>query len=212
MKDTTQQQFWTSQFGADYTERNIYSPDELDVFYRKTFGVTATAMIEAVSRDLNINNVLEVGRNVGNQLRLLQKLGFQNLTGVEIQPYAVERAKQLTHDIDIVEGSAFELPFPDDFFDLVFTAGVLIHVAPADLPTAMTEIHRVSRRYIRGLEYWSGTHQEIEYRGNKNRLWKGDFADMYSRLFFDLKLLKRKKFKYLENENIDEMFLLEKVK
>lgn len=37
--------------------------------------------------------ILEVGANVGFQLALLQRMGFCNLYGIELQPYAVERAR-----------------------------------------------------------------------------------------------------------------------
>lgn len=210
MKNTPQQKFWKSQFGIDYTERNIYSPDELDAFYEKNYGVSAMTMNQELLQGLKIESVLEVGCNVGNQLRLLQEMGFHKLTGIEIQSYAVERAREMSHDIEIIEGSVFNLPFPDGSFDMVFTAGVLIHIAPADLPAAMKEIYRVSRRYVKGFEYYSKDHLEIEYRGNMDRLWKGDFAEIYLRLFPDLKLLKRKKYKYLKNENCDELFILTK--
>ncbi len=52
--------------------------------------------------------------------------------------------------------------------------------------------------------------QEIEYRGHKNRLWKNNFLKLFLERHPDLKITKQKIIKYLENENIDEMFLLEK--
>ena len=140
MPDTEQAAFWRSKFGDEYTDRNIYSTEELDEFYKKTYNVTATDMYQESLRGLSISSCLEVGSNVGNQLKLLQKLGYQNLYGVEINAYAVQKAKELTKNINIIEGSAFDIPFKDGYFDLVFTAGVLIHIHPDDLRRVMKEI------------------------------------------------------------------------
>jgi len=210
MPDTEQAAFWRSKFGDEYTDRNIYSTEELDEFYKKTYNVTATDMYQESLRGLSISSCLEVGSNVGNQLKLLQKLGYQNLYGVEINAYAVQKAKELTKNINIIEGSAFDIPFKDGYFDLVFTAGVLIHIHPDDLRRVMKEIYRVSKKYIRGFEYFSPRYTEINYRGNLNRLWKANFADIYLQEFPALKLVWRKSYKYVDTENVDEAFLLEK--
>jgi len=99
MIKTEQEKFWSSDFGKKYTDRNIYSPVELDKFYKKNYGVTRSQMFDDFLGDLKINNVLEVGCNVGNQLRLLQKKKFNNLYGIEIQTEAVERAKKITKEL-----------------------------------------------------------------------------------------------------------------
>lgn len=212
MAPTAQEEFWQSNFGKEYTDRCEYStPAALDAFYLHQFGVTRSAMNEEFLGDLAIGPILEVGCNTGNQLNLLQSQGYKTLYGLELQPYAVEKAKQLTHNINIIQGSAFDLPFRDNYFDLVFTAGVLIHISPEDLPRIMMEIYRVSKRYIWGMEYFEEQHTAINYRGNSDRLWKGNFSQKYRELFPDLSLVKEKKYKYLDNDNRDAMFLLKKV-
>src|SRR5206468_1262190 len=87
-------------------------------------------------------------------------------------------------------GAAFDLPFKDGLFDLVFTAGVLIHVAPVHLPKAMAEIHRVSRRWIVGIEYSAEEQTTVQYRGYDNLLWKRDFGKEYQTQFPDLTLIR----------------------
>jgi len=57
-------------------------------------------------------------------------MGFTNLYGIELQWYAVEKAKEYTKGINIIQGSGFDIPFKDGYFDLVITNGVLIHIAP----------------------------------------------------------------------------------
>ena len=155
--------------------------------------------------------ILEVGCNVGNQLRLLQKQGYKNLYGIEIMPSAVEQAKQLTKEINIIQGSAFDLPFKDNYFDLVFTSGVLIHIHPDDMKKAMAEIVRASKKYIWGFEYYADTLTSINYRGHTDRLWKTNFSKLFLDQFPNLKLVREKKSPYLANaRQVDAMYLMEK--
>ncbi|MDO8499655.1 MAG: methyltransferase domain-containing protein [bacterium] len=208
---TKQQDFWQSDFGKNYSTRNTWDPTTMDKVYAETYGVTRTAMNNEFIKDLSPRNILEVGCNVGDQLRFLQSQGFSDIFGIEIQADAVERSKQLTKNINIIRGSAFDIPYKDKYFDLVFTSGVLIHISPKDIQSALAEIFRVSGRYIWGFEYFSEDYVEIEYHGQKDYLWKGNFAQMFLDAFPDLKLVKTKSYPYLANDkNVDVMYLLEK--
>ena len=208
---TKQEKFWESEFGKGYIKRNNQDNRDFDKIYQKKFGISRSQMNKNFLSKKRIKNILEVGCNIGNQLSILQKLGFENLYGVEINKTAIEIAKKRTKDINIIHGSAFDLPFKDEHFDLVFTSGVLIHISPRDVKKAMREIHRTSKKYILGFEYFSDKHQKIEYRGNKDHLWKGNFAQMYLDLFPDLKLVKEEKYEYKDGSgNADSMFLLAK--
>jgi len=213
-KMTQQLKKWSGDFGKQYTDRSIYGPKELDVFYKNIWGLPRSKMNKEFLSGIknNITRVLEVGSNVGNQLACLQSMGFKDLYGIEIQDYAVEKSKEITKGINIIKGSAFDIPFKDGYFDMVFTSGVLIHIAPGDIGHVLDEIYRCSKRYIWGFEYYADKYTEIEYRGNKNLLWKTDFCSMFMERFSKLNLIKEKKFGYLDNDNMDSMFLLEKKK
>ncbi len=206
-----QLQAWEGEFGKEYTDRNTLAPEQLDKLYKSNYGITETELNQAFLGDLEWSaKILEVGSNVGNQLLSLQKMGFENLYGIEVGSYAVERSKAHTKDINIICASAFDIPFKDDYFDLVFTSGVLIHISPHNIERALREIYRCSKQYIWGFEYYADTHTEIPYRGRNNLLWKANFADLYLSLFDDLELVKEKRLKYLTNENVDSMFLIKK--
>jgi pseudaminic acid biosynthesis-associated methylase len=212
-KKTQQLKTWTGEFGKDYTERNIFDAKALDKFYLKQYGITRTAMNKEFLKGFSgSSRILEVGSNVANQLVCLQMMGFDNLYGIEPQGYAVERSKQLTRGINILKGDAFDLPFKDNYFDMVFTSGVLIHINPKQIQKAMEEIYRTSSKFIWGFEYYASKYTEIVYRGKKNMLWKTDFAKLYLDKFKDLELIRQKRVKYLDNDNLDEMFLLRKKK
>ena len=200
---------WSNQFGREYTDRNVFTVEGLNKDYFERFGLTRVEMNASFLDGLPLSmQILEIGCNVGNQLRCLQHVGFENLCGVEVQWYAVEKAKELTSRSNILQGSAFDIPFKDEFFDLVFTSGLLIHISPTDILNALREIRRCARKYIWGFEYFADSYTEVNYRGNESLLWKTDFAQLFLDYFSDLRLMKRQKFP--NGNNVDEMFLLKK--
>src|SRR2546427_11403693 len=96
MQSTSTKQLgqWQGDLGRQYTDRNTFTPDQLDALWMKNYGISRSAVnrefLGALPRDVRI---LEVGCNIGNQLLLLQELGFSDLHGLEIQDYAVELAR-----------------------------------------------------------------------------------------------------------------------
>jgi pseudaminic acid biosynthesis-associated methylase len=171
MIQTAQLALWRSQFGAQYTDRNdVAKPERILAWQRLLDGIVP-------------ERAIEVGCNVGWNLAYLRELGVKELYAVEPQPYAVERARARNPELNVLCGTAFDLPFKDDFADLAFTSGVLIHIAPADLAKAMAEIYRVSRRYIVAIEYDWATEEEIQYRDKTDSLWKRPHGDIWQARF-----------------------------
>ena len=206
-----QLQEWKGAFGREYSDRNAFSVKELDDLYERNFGLSRTELNKKFLNEIKPNDkILEVGSNIGNQLICLQEMGFKSLYGIEPQFYAVERLKKRTEGINIIRGDAFDIPFKNKFFDVVFTSGVLIHINPKDIKKAMYEIYRCSSLYIWGYEYYSEDYKDIMYRGKKGLLWKANFPKMYQDLFPSLKLVKIEYIKYIGNTNVDVMFLLKK--
>jgi len=212
MHTTTQMEQWGGEFGKNYTDRNTFSFEEMEQLYKKNFGITRTQLnrrfVDNLDRSIRI---LEIGSNVGNQLTCLQKIGFTNLYGIELQRYAVEQSKIRTKNIDIIQGSAFDIPYKDNYFDLVFTSGVLIHISPSDIHKALNEIYRCTQQYIWGFEYYSDKYKTVNYRGHEELLWKTNFASLYIDTCPQLSLVKEEKIPYLTNEHVDTMFLLQKM-
>ena len=61
-------------------------------------------------------------------------------------------------------------------FELVLIRGVLIHLNPSMLNLAYKVIAESSSRYVLISEYYNPVPVAIEYRGEKDRLYKRDFA------------------------------------
>jgi pseudaminic acid biosynthesis-associated methylase len=213
--NTEQMAVWKGEFGADYTERNKFPDVEsFNGYFRERFGHGRDDMndmfVSALDRQ---SRFLEIGANVGNQLAALQRMGFSRLYGLEIQRVAIEASKSRWQGLDIVEGSGLDIPYKDNFADVVFTSDVLIHISPDDLGTVMDEIYRCSRSYIWGFEYFAPELTEINYRKNQNLLWKANYCQLFCDRFDDLEVVKIVDFPYLIDEeagNIDQMYLLKK--
>ena len=211
-KGEKQIKVWGGEFGKQYTKRNNFSFKELNNMYLKNYGISRTELNNTFVGRLNREiRILEVGSNMGNQLLCLQEMGFKNLYGIDINKYAIGFSKKKTKNVNIIEGSILDIPYKDRYFDLVFTSGVLIHIAPSNIKKALKEIYRCSNRYIWGFEYYSKKYESIQYRGRKDLLWKTNFSRLYLDQFNNLKLVKEKILKYVEDDNLDAMFLLKKI-
>lgn len=107
---------------------------------------------------LNKNSpILEIGCNVGRSLNYLYKLGYKNLTGIEIGPSAVELMKATFPDMysnsNILIGDAPGLikGLNTDEFDLVFCHSVLVNIHPK-YNYIFEEMARISKKFILILE------------------------------------------------------------
>lgn len=211
---TEQTNFWEGEFGKEYTDRNTFDQAGLNNYYLTNYGVSKDKMNEEFLGTLDKNiKILEVGCNIGMQLNALQRMGFTNLHGIELQAYAVEKAKEVTKGINIIQGSGFEIPFEAGSFDLVYTHGVLIHINPNDLSKIMGEMNRVSSKYIWGFEYFNEETKQIPYRGHDGFMWKSDYCSLFQKVNSALKVVKKNMYPYITESNkgnTDCMYLLSK--
>ena len=180
--ETRQSSIWRGEFGDAYTERNADSPENISAriaLWRR--------ILESLS-GAPPSSILEVGANLGMNMQALGHLTSAELSAVE--PNALARAKLMENQIvpanNISDCLAHDLRFPDESFDLVFTSGVLIHIHPDNLLSSCSEIHRVARRYIVCIEYFSDKPEEIHYRGHEELLFKRDFGGFWLDNFPDL--------------------------
>ena len=166
---TPQEEFWKSGFGTDYVERNRVNWKARIPFWRDIIRATGA------------RSILEVGCGSGwNMLAIREVNDLMVSWGCDINQTALQEAAAA--GLSVVEASVFdlhELMGGVAGFDIVFTAGVLIHVSPADLSRAMDEIIAASRRYVLAVEYADEVEVEVEYRGHAQRLWRRPFGRLY---------------------------------
>jgi len=172
---------WKGDFGEKYTERN-------DFDWRRRvhpFGEMLSG--------LSARKILEVGCNRGYNLRAIEEVFRykEEIVGIEPNTHALRLARNSDTEIELLEGNAYSIPFEENYFDLCFTSGVLIHIPPEKVDTALREIHRVSKRYILSIEYYSDEEEKIEYRGEEEMLWKRDFCSYFKSQFPGLPLIRK---------------------
>jgi len=180
-----QERLWRGDFGTEYIDRNAVSDEKLAALTSHWARVLRSTVGDPPK------SLLEVGANIGLNLRALRRLTGAELHALEPNAKArsiLERDGVLPA-ANIHDAIASAIPLADGAVDLAFTSGVLIHIHPDNLLASCREIHRVARRYVVCVEYFSGREEEIHYRGHDSALFKRDFGGFYLDNFPDLKLL-----------------------
>lgn len=161
-------EFWAGEFGNEYTARNR-------VDWRRRIDFWGGVLYQTGAR-----SAYEVGCNAGWNLTAIRTamsiawpVGWPvEVAGEDVNWEAVQQAR--------VAGLNVDLPRPDIFpADLIFTAGVLIHIAPDDLEATMRRIVDGSAQYVLAVEYEAETEEMVTYRGHENRLWRRDYGKLY---------------------------------
>lgn len=163
---TPQESLWAGEFGREYSARN-----------RGTDLVASNEALFAriLRRTGDVGSVLELGCNIGNNLRALRALlPGAELHGVEINDEAADEVRAWGGaGVETASIIGYE---PARTFDLVFTKGVLIHIDPERLPDVYATLTAASSRYVMVCEYYNPTPVEVRYRGHERALFKRDFA------------------------------------
>lgn len=116
-------------------------------------------------------SILEVGCNIGGNLLALKPHVFPPGILIGVEPCERARRLGLINGLTIFPDCGQELHFLDDFFDLVFCCGVLIHCELEEAQKIVGEMNRVSKRLLMFMEYWNEDDVEVPYRKETNLLW-----------------------------------------
>ncbi|NBW59662.1 MAG: pseudaminic acid biosynthesis-associated methylase [Crocinitomicaceae bacterium] len=164
---TEQEKFWATDFGNDYPSRNEGE---------KLISSNIALFAKIFQSCPNVHSVAELGCNIGLNLIALNRLNKNiNLRGYEINEKAAISARE-EKVAEIINTTVVEPLDIGKKFDLTFTKGVLIHINPDMLPAVYQNLYDLSTRYIMVCEYYNPSPVSVEYRGNKERLFKRDFA------------------------------------
>jgi hypothetical protein len=164
---TEQEKFWATEFGNDYPSRNEGE---------KLIASNIALFSKILKHCPSVQSVAELGSNIGLNLQALNRINTQfQLRGYEINEKAARVAKDMGV-AEILNTTVVEALDQSKKFDMVFTKGVLIHINPDMLPVVYQNLFDLSNRYIMVCEYYNPAPVSIDYRGNKERLFKRDFA------------------------------------
>jgi pseudaminic acid biosynthesis-associated methylase len=201
--ETEQEEFWAGAFGNDYTDRNSH-----DLLLRSKL----IRLQRILSRTTSVQSIVELGCNRGLNLQALKLLDSTlELQGYEINSTAAQKADGLS--LGSIICATITQPIKNNRdFDLSFTSGVLIHIHPDKLDQVYKNLVKLSRRYILIIEYYNPTPTEVVYRGERERLFKRDFAgelmDAYNLALVDYGFSYHRE-RFLMNDD-SSWFLLEK--
>ena len=159
-------EFWAGDFGDEYINRNCS-----EQLAESSWRMFSRALHETWGE---CRSMIELGANIGLNIAAIKR----------IYPYikadAVEINEKAFNQLVKVADTAYNCNLFDSRvagqYDLAFTKGVLIHIHPDDLKAAYQRLFDLSRRYVLICEYYDPKPVEIEYRGEKGKLWKRDFA------------------------------------
>ena len=164
-----QEQAWSGEFGDAYTKRNRVDWRARIPFWKSILDKTGA------------RSVYEFGCNAGWNLSAIQRIYPDVvLHGCDINERSARQANNaglygVWRD-DKVLGRA----------ELVFTCGVLIHIPSYELERVMEMIIEGATDHVLAVEYASPVEEMIEYRGQKNLLWKRPYGELYKELGLEL--------------------------
>lgn len=164
---TEQENFWATDFGNDYIDRNE----------GEKLIASNVALFSKILRSApDIKSAAELGCNIGLNLMALNRINKNfNLQGYEINESAAKVASN-QKIASILNTTITETLSSHNKFDLTFSKLVLIHINPEKLETVYDNLYALSNRYIMVCEYYNPSPVVVEYRGHQNRLFKRDFA------------------------------------
>lgn len=156
--------FWKGDFGDQYTVRNR-------VEWRARIPFWTRIMAETGARSVH-----EFGCNAGYNLSAIRR----NFPDVQLSGNDVN--EQALYQCNAAGIAGWNVMPSSLRRELVFTCGVLIHVAPEDLQATMQSIVDASCDYVLAVEYNAATEEEVLYRGNEGKLWKRPYGKLYQDL------------------------------
>jgi len=124
-----------------------------------------------LATSLRCTSILEIGCGTGIDLRLFQDT-FE-IHGIDLNDHALEIAKKKSPIVDFKKGNITELPFEDSSVDFVFTHGLMNYLDDETLKKGISEMYRVSGKYIMNCEKFEVTEKQIDenqkFRNMENR-------------------------------------------
>ena len=108
--------------------------------------VNRTTLARQILATCGSGRILDIGCGTGGLVRELLKQGA-NAFGMDVSSVAIAHCNRYTSG-RFYTGSVLALPFPDDSFDTLISAGCLEHIAPEDIARSLREMQRVCRRNL----------------------------------------------------------------
>ena len=142
--------------------------------------------IRDLATSLKSQSVLEVGCNIGNDLKLFPET--IEVHGIDPNENAISKAKEKQPTFKFQKGSITKIPLPDNSIDFVFTHNVLNYVPDEEMEQALKELFRVANKYILNCESFDEKETAIENENTfaKNRYMLNRWKDFKVKIISDV--------------------------
>ena len=129
------------------------------------------------------SKVLEFGAGFGRHANYLSELANIEYFAVDQSPTMLDAMKVYTHErIDEEHVTLIEprqpLPYPDNYFDVVYTVSVLIHINPMHIGEIIQELKRVAKHVILHFENKLTDMSTLQFQDH-NGCWKHAVQNLY---------------------------------
>jgi len=191
---------WAGAFGNAYVDRNV-SP-----------GDARAELWLPLMDEFEPDTVLEVGCGVGANLQwITQRVEAKRVTGSDINAKALRLLDRRVPGVRGVNAPARELPLADRSVEFVFCMGLLMHQPDETLDKVMSEMVRVSSRYVFCGEYSDTDTVEDAYCGQERALFRRDYGALFLDLFpYDLNLVREGQLRPEEEWDVVTWWLFER--
>jgi len=100
----------------------------IDIYYNTYSGRSMLrAFAELLPGSLEGKKLLDVGCGVGYYFQYFRGIGAKELVGVDVGEELLETTKKVNPFVKTVAARAENLPFPDEYFDIVISLGLVEH-------------------------------------------------------------------------------------
>lgn len=142
-------------------------------------------IIDELTNIYPIDKLLEIGCNTGsNLIRIKEAFPLINLIGVDISDRCINRAREYLPTSFFKACDYHNLPFPNKYVDCILADAVLMYSGPKQIKRAMSEIDRVTKKFIIIVDRWSRSLEGVR----SGHVW----ARNYSRILQDMGYTVRK--------------------
>jgi SAM-dependent methyltransferase len=132
-------EYWQKRGGEGYFQ-------EQEAVHDRTL---RSEFIASEIKKLSFHSILEIGCGYGKQLKNIYSEGLE-VVGCDFSGPQLAKAKKVCEGLNIrfVESDAEALPFEDKSFDLVLSSAVILHNHYPKAQKVISEMIRVSRKYL----------------------------------------------------------------
>lgn len=151
------------------------------------YGIQEVILTHIFSKLPKESKVLEFGVGFGRHVDYLSDIPNIEVYGVDQSPTMLESLRnRLSHKPDLIKNIILieprtQLPYPDNYFDFVYTVSVLIHINPADMEGILKELVRVSKHGIIHFENNFSENTELKFMDH-NGCWQHSIVHDYLKL------------------------------